>query len=135
MFKISQIIFQNPNGEFLVYLRDNDMNIPFPNTWDLIGGHVEKGEIPLVALVREVKEEIGYDLMQSKYWNEYVCLSGDISPNIKYIYHGIIDLPLESITLTEGQELKYVTAEEINNMEFANVIKTILNEFIRKTSQ
>jgi 8-oxo-dGTP diphosphatase len=134
MFKISQIIFQNPEGKFLVYLRDNNPDIPFPNTWDLIGGHIEPGEIPLVALVREVKEEIGYDLKHSKYWNEYICLSGDISPNIKYIYHGIIDLPLNSLNLSEGQELRYVTVEEIENMKFANVIKIILKEFIRKTS-
>lgn len=135
MFKISQIIFQNPEGKFLVYLRDNNPNIPFPNTWDLIGGHIETGEIPIVALIREVKEEIGFDLKRCYEWKNYVCISGDISPNIKHIYFGTIDVPVESLTLTEGQTLRYVTAEEIEEMVFANVIKTILKDFIQNFLQ
>ncbi|PVE55975.1 NUDIX hydrolase [Arthrobacter sp. TPD3018] len=29
-----------------------------PNTWDVIGGHVEAGESPLDALARELQEEV-----------------------------------------------------------------------------
>ncbi|MHB8489249.1 MAG: NUDIX domain-containing protein [Candidatus Dormibacteria bacterium] len=31
----------------------------YPNIWDLPGGHVEFGEAPLDALVRELSEELG----------------------------------------------------------------------------
>ncbi len=31
----------------------------FPDCWDLVGGHVETGEVPEAAMVREAKEEIG----------------------------------------------------------------------------
>jgi 8-oxo-dGTP diphosphatase len=31
----------------------------FPSCWDTIGGHVEEGESPASALVRELQEEIG----------------------------------------------------------------------------
>lgn len=135
MFKISQIIFRNTKGEYLVRLRDNDENIPFPNTWDLIGGHIEKGETPIVALIREVKEEINFDLKRCHMWKKYVCLDGDVSENIKNIYYETIDVPIDSLTLTEGQVLKFVTEDEINNMVFANVIKKILKDFIQNFSQ
>jgi len=134
MFKISQIIFQNPNGEYLVYLRDNNPSIPFPNHWDLIGGHVEKGEMPLEALKREVMEEIEFELKNFRFWKKYVCLDGDISPNIKYIFHGIIDKPIESIPLNEGQYLRFVTAEDIPTMNFANVMNKILADFVKENS-
>jgi 8-oxo-dGTP pyrophosphatase MutT (NUDIX family) len=132
MFKISQIIFQNPEGEFLVYLRDDDPSIPFPNHWDLIGGHVENGELPVEALLREIMEEIEYKPTNFRYWKKYVCLEGDVSENIKYIFRGIIDKPIEEIPLNEGQYLRFVTAEEIPNMNFANVMGKILSDFIKE---
>lgn len=34
----------------------------YPNVWDLPGGHVEPGELPAAALVREIREELGIDI-------------------------------------------------------------------------
>jgi 8-oxo-dGTP pyrophosphatase MutT (NUDIX family) len=65
MKTIAAIIFENDKGEFLFFLRDNKPGIPFPLHWDLFGGHVEEGETPEEALVREVKEEI--TLLEGKY--------------------------------------------------------------------
>ena len=62
MKEIAAIILENDKGEFLLALRDNKPGIPFPNHWDLIGGHVEDGETPEEALVREVKEELDIEL-------------------------------------------------------------------------
>lgn len=37
----------------------------YPNVWDLPGGHVDRGESPQEALVRELAEELSVDVVQA----------------------------------------------------------------------
>jgi 8-oxo-dGTP diphosphatase len=130
MKKIAAIILENNKREILLYLRDNKPGIPFPNYWDLIGGHVEEGETPEEALVREVKEELNIDLKEYTFYKKYECLSGDAYQNIKFIYIGKINLPIEEITLLEGERPRFFSREEIPNVKFANILKTIVMDYI-----
>lgn len=137
MIQISQVILQNLEGKFLVYLRDNNPEIPFPNHWDLIGGHVEKRETPLDALKREMMEEIELspsDLRTFSFWKKYVCVEGDVSPNVKYIFQGVLTKPIEEIVLHEGQYLRYVSEIELSELNFANIMGKILQDFVREKS-
>ena len=127
---IAAIILENDKGEFLLYLRDNKPGIPFPDHWDLIGGHVEDGETPEEALVREFKEELNLDLKEYTFYKKYECLTGDAYENIKYIFSGKINLPIEKITLLEGVRPQYFSREEIPNVKFANILKSIVMEYI-----
>jgi 8-oxo-dGTP diphosphatase len=128
--QIAAIILENDKGEFLLYLRDNKPGIPFPDHWDLIGGHVEEGETPEVALVREFKEELDLDLKEYKFYKKYECLTGDAYENIKYIYSGKINLPIEKVTLLEGVRPQYFSRAEIPDVKFANILKSIVMEYI-----
>ncbi len=130
MKQIAQIILENDDGEFLLYFRDGKPGIPFPHHWDLIGGHVEAGETPEEALIREVREEIDLELKDYSFFREYECLEGDAYPNIKYIYHGKINLPVRESTLLEGERLQYFTREEIPDVKFANILKRIMLDYI-----
>lgn len=130
MKQIAAIILENDKGEFLLYLRDNKPGIPFPDHWDLIGGHVEEGETPEVALVREFKEELDLDLKEYKFYKKYECLTGDAYENIKYIYSGKINLPIEKVTLLEGVRPQYFSRAEIPDVKFANILKSIVMEYI-----
>ena len=134
MKKIAAIIFENDKGEILLYLRDNKPEIPFPDYWDLIGGHVEEGETPEDALVREVKEELDIDLKEYSFFKIYECLTGDAYENIKYIYNGKINIPIEEITLLEGVRPQYFSREEIPNVKFANILKSIVLDYINHTN-
>jgi len=132
MKKIAAIILENDKGELLFYLRDGKPGIPFPHHWDLFGGHIEEGETPEEALLREVKEELNYDLKEYRFFKEYLCLEGDAYPNIKYIYSGKINLPVEEITLLEGERPQYFTKKEIPDVKFANILKHIVLEYINE---
>ena len=55
---VKAVIFKDE--KFLLQLRDNKPNIPYPNTWAFFGGGVEEGEKHEEALKRELKEELGW---------------------------------------------------------------------------
>jgi len=130
MKEIAAIILENDNGELLLYLRDNKPDIPFPDYWDLIGGHVEEGETPEEALVREIKEELDIVLPEYSFYKRYECLTGDAYENIKYIFTGRINIPIEEVTLLEGVRPQYFSREEIPNVKFANILKSIVMDYI-----
>jgi 8-oxo-dGTP diphosphatase len=132
---IAAIILENDNGELFFALRDNKPGIPFPNHWDLIGGHVEDGETPEEGLVREFREELGIGIGDYRFWRKYECLSGDAYENVKYIYTGKINIPIEEVTLLEGDRPCYFKIGEIKDIRFANIIGSIVDDYLYETGR
>lgn len=52
--------------KLLVYLRDDFAHIPFPNMWDFPGGAREGDETPEECVLRELEEEFGITLDESR---------------------------------------------------------------------
>ena len=130
MKQIAQIFLFDRNQRLIIYLRDDKPGIPFPNHWDLIGGHIDAGETPEQALVREVREEIGLELRHWQFFRRYDCLTGDAYPNTKFIFYASIDCLAAELTLFEGQRLIAIEPEERFDFRFANVLGTILEDLI-----
>ena len=60
----AHIWIYNSHGEILLQLRANNKEM-YPNMWDIsAAGHVDAGEEPIVAALREMKEEIGLSVKQ-----------------------------------------------------------------------
>ena len=129
MIRIAAIILENNDREILLYLRDNKPGIPFPHHWDLIGGHVEEGETPEEALIREVKEELNIEIKDFRFFRKYDCPENDAYPNVKYIYSACFNIPVEKITLLEGERACYFSYEEIKSLKFANILKNIVTDY------
>ncbi len=54
-------VILNDDGRAFAQKRSPDRRL-FPDSWDIVGGHVEAGETLLEALAREVEEETGWRL-------------------------------------------------------------------------
>ncbi len=123
------VLLFDRDARLVIYLRDNKPEIPFPNCWDFFGGHVEAGETPEAALVREVREELGIQLRDWKFFRSYICTQGDAYPNVKYIYWAQIHERAEELTLYEGQRIGSVLPAERKTLHFANILGRILEDF------
>jgi 8-oxo-dGTP diphosphatase len=111
----TSIILRNSNNQVLLFLRDNKPEIPYPNLWDIPGGHVEAGETPEETIVREMLEEIETDVTACRRHAIY-----DFPDRIEYIYLMDFDAAAETIPLHEGQCLRWFAEKEIpwNNLAF-----------------
>ncbi len=130
MIQVATVLLFDRTGKLLIYLRDEDKAwLPYPGYWDLFGGLVEKGETPEQALVREVKEELGYELREYRKFGEYLVIDGDAFPNLKHVYWAKIDASKEELTLHEGQCLGGISLEHHAGVRFANILGQIVRDF------
>ena len=96
------------DGKFLCQLRDDVPNIRYPGNWALFGGHIEPGEIPEVAVLRELKEEISYAPASVSL---FCCdVEGDV---VRHVFHSQLSVDVKDLVLLEGWDLKLLTPEDI----------------------
>ena len=59
--RVAGALIVDDDGRIFVQRRSATRKL-FPDTWDIVGGHVEEGETIAEALVREVAEETGWQV-------------------------------------------------------------------------
>ena len=126
--KGTSIIFVNDQRKVLLLLRDDKPTIPYPNMWDVPGGHVDDGETPEQCIVREMKEEMDLTL------EEFERLSVmEFTDRVEYTFWKRADLDIEKIDLQEGQRLKWFTELEARNTKLAYGFNEIIDDFFKKS--
>ncbi|NET42119.1 NUDIX domain-containing protein [Okeania sp. SIO2B3] len=118
------IILFNSSKQILLVLRDNKDSIPFPNTWNLLGGFIENGELPEECICREIMEEIEIELTDINFFQKY-----NIYDREHYVFWKQIDLDLKQIQLNEGQRLAYFSKDELDQNQLAFQCNQVLNDF------
>jgi 8-oxo-dGTP diphosphatase len=125
--KGTSIIFVNDQRQVLLLLRDDKPTIPYPNMWDVPGGHVDDGETPEECIVREMKEEMDLTL------EEFERLSVmEFTDRKEYTFWKQANLDIEKIDLQEGQRLRWFTEFEAKNTKLAYGFNEIIDDFFKK---
>jgi 8-oxo-dGTP diphosphatase len=102
------ILYQN--NKFLMQLRDNIPNIPYPGHWAFFGGHLEAGETPEVAVQREVLEEIGYTLPPT--FSKFGCYQDE--KIFRHVFYAPLLVECNQLVLNEGWDMGLLTPEDIH---------------------
>lgn len=100
----------------LLQLRDNIEAIFFPNHWGFFGGAIEKNETPQLAVLRELREELGIDfsIEQVDYLISTELGFKKNSRLIKRLFFVVKINKVQSkkITVVEGQKGSFFTKDE-----------------------
>lgn len=121
------IIFTNNKKQILLLLRDDIPTIPYPNMWDIPGGHVENGETPEECIVREIEEEMG---MRIEGFQSFSVMEFD--DRVEHVFWMKTELDIKKIELTEGQCLKWFSEKNVKTTELAYGFNRIVRDFFEK---
>ena len=100
----------------LVMQRSNQMTLP--GMWEFPGGKVEADETEQEALIREIKEELSVTINILDYINE---ASYDYDFGTVQLKVYTAEIISGQITLEEHSDGKWVTADELKNIDWAPV--------------
>ena len=109
-------ILVTPDRRFLMQRRDDIPQIWYAGAWGLFGGGIDPGETELAALTRELKEEIGFDLVEATFFTrfhfEFGFAGGDT------VFRSYFVVPIEpalvaTLQLHEGREMALIEADRL----------------------
>jgi len=100
------------DGRFLLQHRDDKPQIANPGKWGSFGGQIEPGETPDEGFLREMREELGWEPERYEMFAAAPLRVGE-SWQLIYIYSARVDVPIERLTLGEGQGMAYFAPDAL----------------------
>jgi 8-oxo-dGTP pyrophosphatase MutT (NUDIX family) len=111
---IAAAVVVDTSGDLLLQLRDDKPDIIYPGGIGLFGGHREDGETALECVVRELAEELTYDIAPSNFV-PLASREGADSERKGGTFRGdfflVREIPRDKIVVTEGTLLVVAPGE------------------------
>jgi len=137
---VVHVWIRNSKGEYLISQRS--ANRPtFPLVWECVDGSVVKGEDSLQGALREVKEEVGVDLLPEK---GQVILSDMKKIEFGKVVNKIVDVwlfeydgevDLSNATTDEVAQVAWMNREQIKELFDANMFVETLEYFFTEVDK
>ena len=113
----------------LVLLAQRGPSMDLPNKWEFPGGKIRKGESPSSCLVREIKEELGIDILVNKalppHRHSYDHISIELLPFICTVSGG-------SIVLHEHKDVRWTDPEKALELDLSEADIPVLETYITR---
>ena len=126
------IILIDDQDKVLLQHRANDISW-YPDHWGIFGGQIEKGETPKQAAIREIKEEVGIEIADLKFFKKYEL------KRKKGIYEAFFFTAPLNISINElrnqqkeGQGLGIFNFNEVKDLKTTDLTKAALKDFFSK---
>lgn len=134
------IILVDRDGRVLMQLRDDDPKIMYPGHWGIIGGAGRAGESPEQAARREALEETGLAVGHMEpfkaYYFQETGTKGARGTSARskadyevYAYHAPCETPVEEMICGEGQALRFLSPDEVEELPIAYNHAEVLRDF------
>jgi len=122
------VVITNPEGKYLLQMRDGSEGIRNPLTWGFFGGGMETGESPIVAAIREVKEELGIEIDESLMT---VKGSGQVREDkVVYTVEMKKQLAWGDFIIHEGAGAAFFTREELHRINLSQTAQVVVQQLL-----
>ena len=116
--RAAKAIITDDQGRYLFQLRDDISTITFPGYWGLFGGALESMETPILAIKRELYEELSY--CQDSIEHFLLCtysldMVNIIDREMTVFTCSIKKAEIDKLELKEGRCFSFFTTQELKN--------------------
>lgn len=124
---VAALIWDEEGKRFLICQRP--ANKKRGMLWEFAGGKVEPGETKQEALIRELREELGFTAAPGELFMEVVHAYPDLTVRLSLFHTRIAS---GAPTLLEHNDMRWITPDEIGNYEFCPADTDILAEITKR---